>query len=64
MNPIQRIAKMMNDTDLVAEIRRRANELDEWTSLKVDISSPDLARERLILRVLRSEWRERSGEVL
>lgn len=64
MNVIQRLARMMSDTALSAEIRKRAAELDEWMSIKIDISNPDLARERLILRTFRDEWRNRTGEVL
>lgn len=63
-NVIQRIAATLSDDVLIAEIRKRAAELDEYTAAKLDIADPCLAQERLVLSTFRQEFRERSGEVL
>lgn len=61
---IQRIAAQLPDDVLIVEIRKRAAELDEYVAAKLDVADPALAQERLVLRTLRAEWRERTGEVL
>lgn len=63
-NVIQRIAASLTDDVLIAEIRKRAAELDEYTAAKLDIADPALAQERLVLSALRTEFRTRTDEVL
>lgn len=63
-NVIQRIASTLSDDVLISEIRKRANELDEYTAAKLDVADPALAQERLVLSTFRQEFRNRTGEVL
>lgn len=64
MTVLQRVARAMTDSDLVAEIAKRAADLDAWTTLKVDVMSEDFRHEQIVLAALREEFRSRSGEVL
>lgn len=64
MNVLQRIARSMSDSALVAEITKRSADLDAWVAEKFDVTGDDFRQERAVLAALRDEFRLRSGEVL
>lgn len=61
---LARIAAVLPDDTLVANMEKLSATFDSFAAEKLDVDDPALSQDRALYEALRQEFRNRSGEVI